>query len=174
MKRKKKLLYGLIFIFSTFIILLPLFLKPYFEQHKTLGLFEILIVSFFGSATIFVPTPSILSVGIGGTLYNPFIVALLASVGSSLGESIGYLFGHSSKEVLNLKKHKLLYYLNNFIFKKYGTLAVLIFSFIPNPFFDGIGILVGISSYSLKKFVGVVFIGRFFRNLLIAYIGAKL
>lgn len=174
MKNRKKILYGLIFIVSTLIILLPLYFKPYFEKHKTLGLFEVLIVNFFGSATVFIPTPSILSVGIAGNLYNPLLVALLASIGSSLGESVGFLFGYSSREVLNLKKHKVLYYLNDFIFKRFGSAAVLFFSFIPNPLFDGIGILVGMSSYSLKKFLFLVFVGRFFRNLLIAYLGAKL
>lgn len=174
MNSKKKLLYSFMFVLSILIILLPVLFRTRFEEFKTLGLIGIFIVNFLGSATIFLPTPSILSVGIGGNLYNPFAVAIFASFGSSLGESVGYLFGHSSKEVLNLKKHKILYYLNDYIFKRYGTLAILVFSFIPNPFFDGIGILVGMSSFSLKKFVAIVFVGRFFRNLLIAYLGAKL
>ena len=41
-------------------------------------------------------------------------------------------------------------------------------------FFDGVGILVGMSGYSIKKFLLIVFAGRFLRNLFIAYLGSRL
>lgn len=173
-KLNRKLIYGLVFVVSILLIFLPLFFKARFEHLRALGLIGILIINFLGSATVFLPTPAIISVGIGGELYNPLLVALFASIGSSLGESTGFIFGMSSKEVLDLKKNIILNTLNKSFLKKYGAFAIFMFSLIPNPFFDGIGILVGMSSFSLVKFVSVVFVGRFLRNLLIAFLGSKL
>ncbi|OGH12088.1 MAG: hypothetical protein A2857_03125 [Candidatus Levybacteria bacterium RIFCSPHIGHO2_01_FULL_36_15] len=171
---KQKVLFGLLFVASTAIILLPLFFRTIFEGFKTLGLLGIMLINFLGSATILVPAPSIISVGVGGNLYNPLLVALFASLGASLGETVGFLFGYSSKKVLNVENHKILYHLNKFTFKKYGSVAIFVFSFIPNPFFDGIGIIVGMSSYSLKKFLFIVFMGRLLRNILVALLGSAL
>jgi membrane protein YqaA with SNARE-associated domain len=169
--RHRKLLYVLLFLLSTVIIFLPIVFRVQLQQFSFLGLFGVFLINAIGSATIFLPSPAFLSVGIAGNIYNPIIVALVSSIGSSLGEGVGYLFGHSSKEILNFRKHKILYALNNFLFQKYGMYAILFFSLIPNPLFDGLGILVGFSSFSLRKFLFFVFLGRFIRNLAIASFG---
>ncbi|RJQ26938.1 hypothetical protein C4577_02385 [Candidatus Parcubacteria bacterium] len=170
---KNKLFYILLFLISASIILLPLFFKIRVQELKTLGFIGLFIINFLGSATVFFPVPSIISVGVWGNIYNPLLVALIGALGSSMGESIGYLFGSSSKEILNLKKHKFVFYFLDFLFKKLGIFIIFLASFIPNPLFDGIGILVGISSFSLKKFIVIVFLGRLLRNILIAYLGAN-
>ncbi len=174
-KINPKIRFGILFILTAIFIFLPIVFELKLKTFKTLGLLGIFIINFIGSATIFIPSPSIISVGIGGHLYNPFIVAVLASLGSSLGETVGFMFGYSSVKVLDInKKHKLLYHLRNAVLGKFGTLVILLFSLIPNPFFDSIGIIVGVSDYPFKKFLSIVFVGRLIRNILIAFIGAKL
>lgn len=173
--KNKTQLYILLFFISTLAIFLPLLFKDFFVHFKSLGLLGIFFINFFSGATILIPTPGILSVGVGGALYNPILVALAASLGSSLGDGIGFLFGLSSKEILNLKQYRFVLHFEKIIFSKIsGTLLIFLFSFIPNPFFDGIGLLAGMSSYSLTKFVSIVFAGRLLRNLIIAYIGSTL
>jgi membrane protein YqaA with SNARE-associated domain len=165
---QSKVLATSIFVVSTVLIFLPLFFRLQLEAFKSLGLFGIFLINFFGSATLFLPAPAILSVGVGVEVYGALEVVLLSSIGSSLGEGVGFLFGYSSREVLNLKKHKLLYYLGDYFFKKYGDAIIVIFSFIPNPIVDGVGIIAGLASYSFKRFLMLVFIGRLLRNILIA------
>jgi membrane protein YqaA with SNARE-associated domain len=167
MKRNKKIFIP-VFIFATILLFLPLFFSQEFGRLKNLGLLGIFLINFLGSATIFLPVPSIISVGVGAAFYNPVLVACLAAFGSTLGEIVDFVFGYSSKEFLNLRRHSIIYWLENFIFKRYGSVIVFLFSLVPNPFFDSIGIFAGISAFPLKKFFIFVFLGRFARNLLIA------
>lgn len=169
--RYQRAFFIVIFLLSTCLILTPLFFKNFLLQVQTFGLAGIFLINFFSSATLFLPAPGILSVVVGGNIYNPFIVALLASLGSALGESVGFLFGYSSHKVINFEKHKLFYHLLSFTFKRYGVLMVFLFSLIPNPLFDGIGILAGLSGFSPRKFILVVFAGRLIRNIAISYLG---
>lgn len=171
---KHKFLYFILLPLLSVLMFLPLLFRAQFEHVKSFGLFGILLVNFISSATIFVPTPGILSVGVGGSLYNPLLVAIAASLGSSFGELVTFGFGRSSKKVLNLKRIPFFPSLKNEFIRKSGPLLVFIFSFIPNPFFDGIGLLVGISSFSLVQFLGLVFAGRLLRNLIVAYVSSFL
>lgn len=169
---RTKFFFFILFLASTTIIFLPFLFRSQLEHFKSLGLWGIFLLNFLSSATILIPTPGILSVGIGGNLYNPILVALFASAGSSIGELTTFLFGLSSKEILHLTQHKFLSFLNAKSIQKGGPWLVFLFSFIPNPFFDGIGMLVGMTSYSLVRFLLIVFAGRLTRNLIIAYIGS--
>jgi len=167
-----KFFFFVLFLTSTIIIFLPLLFKAQFAQVRSLGLLGIFLINAFSSATIFFPVPGILSVGIGGSLYHPLLVATVASLGSSIGEITTFIFGLSSKEILHLPQRKFLSFLNAKSIQKSGPWLVFLFSFVPNPFFDGIGMLVGMTSYSLVRFLLIVFTGRLARNLIIAYIGS--
>jgi len=160
-----------IFIVSTALLFLPLFFDFDYKALLTFGLIGLFIVNFFGSATLFLPAPAILSVAIAGATLNPLAVALVAALASALGEGIAYLFGYSSTEVLNLKKHKLIFKISNTIMNWKGGILIPLFAFFPNPLFDGLGILAGVSKYPLKRFIFLTFIGRLVRNIGIAYLG---
>lgn len=172
MTNNKKLLYISISLISLLLLFIPLIFPIQLRQFTSLGLIGIFIINLIGSATMFVPSVSFISIGIGGHLYNPLLVALIGAIGSSLGELVGYLFGFSSKKVINFdQKHKLLNGFMEFLFEKYGSMVIFIFSFIPNPIFDGIGIFAGLSGYPPRKFFILVFLGRVLRYVGIAYIG---
>lgn len=147
-------------------------LSAKFHILKQFGLLGIFLANFLGSASMFLPAPSFVSVVIGGNMYPPLIVAFIATTGSALGEAVGFIFGLSTQKMTNFKKHKILYNLLNFIFQKYGFWIIIIFSAIPNPLFDGVGILAGLTSFSLKRFLVAVFIGRLIRNIALAYVGS--
>lgn len=134
---------------------------------QTLGLLGLFLINFFSSATIFLPAPGMFSILSFSDIYSPVLIVFFASLGSTLGEGIGFMFGHSTREVLNIKKkHKILFHLNKFIFDKYGFAILFIIAFIPNPVVDGLGILAGMAGYPLKKFMFPVFLGRVVRNIL--------
>lgn len=172
---KKKSLSVVLFIVSIGLFCAPLLFKNILHSMQALGIAGIFLINFLGSATLFLPVPGIVSVAIGGSLYNPILVALAASFGSCLGEGVGFLFGYSSKQVFLLEKNKTLSYLLSYTFKSwFGVVVIFLFSAIPNPVFDGIGILAGISGLSLNRFLLIVFLGRLVRNLFIASFGHAL
>lgn len=171
-QKNHRLLHILIALAALSLLFLPLFFKVGFQEFQSLGLLGIFLINLIGSATIFFPAPAFLSVGVGGNLYNPIMVALIGALGSSIGEAVGYVFGFSSKKIITYEKnHHFLFAFFRFLFKKYGDFMVLFFSFLPNPVFDGIGIFAGASEYSIKRFMVLTFIGRFARYIIIAYVG---
>lgn len=166
---RSKKFYIISFLISMILVLSPLIFTFRFQEYRSLGLLGIFIANFVGSASVFLPAPTIVSVIIGGTMYNPLLVALVASVASGLGEAVGFLLGLSTQKVTGFKKHKILYNLLDFTFQKYGFGIVLVCSIIPNPIFDGVGILAGLTTFSIKKFLIAVFVGRLIRNIFLAY-----
>lgn len=170
---KQKLLYIGIFLLSAFFLLSPLFFKVDIGNLKHLGILGVALFNFAASSTLFFPAPGILATGIGGSLYNPILVALAASIGSTIGESVGFAFGHSSRK-LGSGKHKMIDNLLSKYLHKYGGLVIFLLAFIPNPFFDAVGILAGLTLYPLKKFILFVFLGRLTRDLIVAYVGSTI
>lgn len=164
---------SLIFFFSIIIVLIAYLYRDNLANFKSLGLIGVFIINLVGSATLFLPTPAIVSVIAGGAIYPPILVALASSVGASMGDMTGYFIGLSGDGIL-IKKHKK-YILVNIIknmFTKYGAISILLFAFIPNPLFDFIGIISGIFLYPMRRFFILMFIGRFFRNIILAYLGS--
>ena len=172
---KNKLLqfkFPLLFLVSLALIVLSFYFRSELSELGRWGLVGIFIINILGSATLFIPAPAIATVVAGGLVYNPFLVAVVAALGSGIGDMIGFVLGKSGKELL-LKKGSFKYNLMKDLFHKFGPLFIVSFSFIPNPVFDAVGIFAGIFSYSPLKFFFYTIIGRFLRNLLLAYLGAS-
>lgn len=151
-----------------------IFLSYYFRDQLLLlgkfGIIGIFLINLISSITLFLPAPAIATVVAGGFLYNPIIVAIVAALGSTIGDFVGYILGRSGKEVL-VKKNSFWFNIFRETFHRFGAIFIIFFSFIPNPFFDFFGLVAGLFSYSPTKFLIYVFIGRLLRNLLLAGIG---
>jgi len=169
--KSSKIFLVALFTVSTILLFLPFFFNIDFKSLTAFGMVGLFLINFFGSATLFLPAPAIFSVAVAGATINPILVAVVAALAGALGESVAYIFGYSSKEVLNLKKHKHIYKYSKIIVHWKGGILIPLFAFFPNPLFDGLGILAGISDFPIKRFIVYVFLGRFVRNLGIAYLG---
>lgn len=154
------------------VLLFPVFFQIRYHELRSFGLISVFLLNFFGSATIFFPTPAFISVGISATQMSPLLVAFIGALGAALGEGTTFLFGLTSNKFFDLDKHKGLDKFRRVVFEKWKGAPILIFAFIPNPFFDGIGLLAGISKYPIKRFLVLTFIGRFARYLVIGYVSA--
>jgi membrane protein YqaA with SNARE-associated domain len=119
-----------------------------------------------------IPTPAFLSVGISATTTNPLLVAFVAALGGAIGEGTTFLFGYTSSKAFNLEKHKSLKRFKKKVFDRWGGIVILFFAFIPNPLFDGIGMVAGISKYPIKRFLFLTFTGRLFRYIVIGYVSS--
>ncbi len=138
------------------------------EIILSLGYLGIFIVSFVGSASIILPIPAFfiipLAVGLG---LNPWIVGVLAGIGSAFGEATGYALGKGGGKVIEMKYKKHVEKYSKWFEGKKAFFAVLFFAATPLPD-DILGIVCGIFRYDFKKFMLASIIGKVLLNTFIA------
>ncbi len=133
-----------------------------FESYGYLGAFLIALVT---SATIILPVPGIVLIGALGAVYNPWLIGLMAGLGSALGEMTGYLAGYTGQ--VAVKDNPTYQRVEGWMHRR-GFLVILLLSFIPNPLFDLAGGTSGILRYPVWKFLIACFLGKGVRYALIA------
>lgn len=140
------------------------------QQLAVFGYPGIFVLAFLAYATVFLPAPGVAVIFTMGAIFNPLIVALVAGTGAALGELTGYLAGFSSQPVverINIYQ-RMVDWIN-----KYGALAILILSAVPNPFFDVTGAAAGALKMPVPKFLLWTWIGETLKMLAFAYAGAS-
>lgn len=135
----------------------------------TLGYPAILVMSLIGSAGLVIPFPSTAAVFFGGHYLNPVYVGLIAGVAEAIGETTGYALGYSGSGIA--QKTRIYQPIERWV-KRQGWVAIVVFSTIPNPIFDLLGIAAGALKYPFRKFIFLAWIGKTVKNIGIAYAGA--
>lgn len=164
MKEKLK---GVVEIAAAILIaLLVLSLSDRIVELQEYGYAGVFVISLLSAATIFVPAPGWAAVIAMGGILNPYMVGLVAGIGSGIGELTGYMVGNGARELSDkrLGKHK-------DIIKKYGAGAVFVLAFIPNPLFDAAGLVAGALRIKIWKFLLACILGRILRFVILAHIG---
>ena len=116
------------------------------------------VLAFIGAALVFVPVGALAAVCVAATVdLNPFLIAVVAGSAEAIGELTGYLAGMSGKAVFDRNRFYLRF--KNF-FLRYAGLTIVLFSLIPNPLFDIMGVAAGSILYPVRKFLLLVFIGK--------------
>lgn len=173
LKLNKKQKYLLTFVLTIFLSIFLFFFQEKFAQFQALGLIGLFIISIIGSM-LFLPSPVLITAVLAaGNAYNPFLVAIVASLGSTVGDILGYGIGYAGREAF-LDQQKWHHKIAQEVFHKHGGILILILSAVPNPIFDAFGVIAGLFLYPLKKFLLYIFLGRLVRNLLLAYLGSAL
>lgn len=168
-----KLLAGLILVLSLVLSFGFFIFRDYFRESQNLGLLGIFIINFISNASLFLSAPSFISIITGGTIYSPILVALVSSLGATLGDMVSYFIGISGRHLTHHKlKEKILFRVLDDLFKLHGGWITFILALIPNPFFDAIGLIAGVFAFSPLKFLIIVFIGRLIRFFILASLGA--
>jgi uncharacterized membrane protein YdjX (TVP38/TMEM64 family) len=140
------------------------------QEFEKFGYPGIFLLSFMAYATVFLPAPGTAVVFAMGAVFNPLFVALVAGAGAALGELTGYLVGFSSQPVVERASvyQRMVGWLT-----KYGAIAVLILSAIPNPFFDVTGLAAGALKMPVLKFLLWTWLGETIKMLAISYAGSS-
>ena len=120
------------------------------ETFAAFGYPGIFLVALLANATVLLPAPGVAVVFAMGAIFNPFGVALAASLGGALGELSGYLAGFSGRAIIERAD---LYQKMSAWVQKYGAWAILILAAIPNPVFDVAGIAAGVLKMPVWKFL---------------------
>ena len=149
-------------------VLTVVLLRNHLPDLNTVGYVGVLILSFVGSASILIPVPGIAAVCVGPSIVglSPLIVALMASVGESVGELSGYMVGFSGRGFAD--KNRFYPRIEGWMQKRGGLVLFLASSF-PNPFFDFVGIAGGTLRYPIWRFLLAVWAGKLVKSLMIAY-----
>lgn len=135
------------------------------ENYGYLGIF---LISVLGNATIVLPVPVILTAFIGGGIFNPLVVGVIASLGATIGELTGYLAGAGGKEIVAQKEAlaKMQKWMG-----RYGLWVLFVLAVIPNPAFDLAGIVAGASGIKIQKYLVVVWLGKLVKFVAISLLG---
>lgn len=132
------------------------------EQVNNISYLGLLFLCFIANSTVLLPAPSLMIAASCALIMNPFLVALFAALGSTLGEFVGYAFGTVTKD-LSPKFQKLLDKLMSKVNNQ--TLLVFIVAVLPLPLFDIVGIYSGGTKMNLIKFATACFVGKFIKLL---------
>ena len=136
-----------------------------YERYGYLGVF---ITTLVGSATVVLPVPGLAIVYVGGSIWNPLLVGLVAGLGDAIGEATGYLAGYAGQGLL---ENQSLYLRFEKWMQRNGFLTILVLSAIPNPFFDLAGIAAGASGFPGRWFFLAAWIGKTIKDVTFALAG---
>jgi len=141
------------------------------KELEALGYPGVFLVSLLANATLILPVPGVLFTSAMGAVFNPYLVALAAGTGATLGELTGYMAGFSGQGVIENRKwyDKVTSWMT-----KYGGITVLVLAFIPNPVFDIAGMVAGALRMPMWKYLIFSWIGKVGKMLLFALGRAEL
>lgn len=151
---------------AALVIILIFAFSDRINELQEYGYAGVFVISLLSAATIFIPAPGWVAVIAMGGVLNPYLVGIIAGIGSGMGELTGYMVGNGARELSDTKLDR---YKN--IIRKYGSGAVFILAFIPNPIFDIAGLIAGALKIKIWKFLIACILGRIIRYIILAHVG---
>ncbi|MCX8163159.1 MAG: VTT domain-containing protein [Candidatus Micrarchaeota archaeon] len=169
----------LIIILTIFTAIYSEQIIQYFQSWTYIGIFFLALLS---SASLFIPlAPMQLAIVFLSLKLNPIYCAILAGIGSAIGESTGYFFGKELEDIVkeskDLKKNKIIkaiYQLQKNFLEKHTAAAIFILSFFPNPIFDIVGLYAGVKKVNYLHYLLLTSAGRILRFYILIQIGLGL
>ena len=138
------------------------------DWWKALGYPGVFFLSLLASGGMVFPIPSLAATcGAAGLDLNLVIVGVLAGLGETLGELVGYSIGFGGQSVVQRRR---IYKRARTWMIRWGIGVLLILSIIPNPIFDFVGIAAGALRYPMKRFLITVWVGKTLKGLIIAHV----
>ena len=160
------------FLFVLAISILAFVYRDQIRQFARFGYLGAFLLPLIANATVFVPIPGVMVIFAMGSLFNPFLIAVLGGLGAATGELTGYLVGFSGRGLAE----KVKYYDDIVIWMgknpSYSYLLITVMAVIPNPFFDAAGIAAGTLKMPVWNFYIFCALGSIIKMLAFAYAGS--
>lgn len=146
-------------------------LSPRLGEFVKYGYLGAFLVTLICSATIFFPTPGFIVVFamVVSPAFSWPLVALAAGVGGGLGESTAYLAGFGGNVIVAPTEWKRYKRAEEWT-RRYGGVAVFLFSLAPFLPFDLAGIAAGAMRYPFWRFLVATLAGRLIRSFSECYL----
>jgi uncharacterized membrane protein YdjX (TVP38/TMEM64 family) len=141
-----------------------------FAEYGYLGVFLVTLVS---SLSVILPLPGTVVVIAAAGIWNTALVALVASIGGTLGEVSGYVVGYGGRAFIAPEQSERYQAAERWM-KRHGGFTIFLFALVPFLIFDFVGIAAGAFRYPLVKFFLFTWLGRLPRSFIECYIGAPL
>lgn len=169
MVSRKNLARGVLAILAGAVIsLVVLFLPIDYGRLGVYGYLGVFAVTLLATGGLFLPVPYMAMIFRASSDLNPVILAVVAGAASGLGELTGYLLGIGGKYLL--EEHPWRRRAEAWM-RRFGFPSVVVLAFVPNPFFDVVGVLAGAVGLPVWQFALAAFIGKSLRFLLISELG---
>jgi len=112
------------------------------NQFAWLAYLVVFTVTLLSSATIIFPAPGVVVLMAAAAKWNPAIVAIVASIGGTLGELTGYYAGYFGRKIL-VTEYRAGYERAVGWMNRYGLWTTAVFAFVPVLIFDLVGLAAG-------------------------------
>jgi len=144
------------------------------DEFAPLAYLGVLATTLVCNLTVIVPVPIATSIMIAAaTSWNPVMVALVASIGGTLGELSGYYAGYLGKRIAISEQvaayNKVADWMN-----RYGIWAISFLAFQPVIPFDIAGLVAGAAKMPMYKFLPALWAGKFPKYIILCYSGIGL
>ena len=168
-KRRLAILRGIVLAATLTLSAVLFALREQITEMTAYGYPGIFLIAMLSNASILLPMPGLAFIFSMGGIFPPVGVALAASAGGALGEISGYLAGFSGQAVI--ERTDVYERITPWV-QKYGVIAIIFLSAIPNPFFDLAGIAAGAMKMPLHHFLFGCWVGQLTKALTFAYAGS--
>ena len=149
------------------------------ESYAAAGYSGIFTFSFL---TGIFPGPTTIAIFLAAARFQPFWIALVAGVGSALGESSSYLAGYGSNAIIDdvgdgpggIRRTSLFRWFEHNIARWMAanpTLTIFMFSLVPNPLIDVAGIVAGRVAFPFGRYLVATTLGKIGRFAIVAFLG---
>lgn len=161
---------GFVYLFLRLFYMLQGYLTQPLEGYSFYAYIGVFLVALFSSATVFIPAPGLAFILAAATKWDPALVAVAASLGSSLGEITAYYVGRWGVRLVHVENSAYYQRASQWM-HHYGIFAIAFFAFVPFLMFDLAGIGAGALRMPLKTFLLGTYMGRLPRAFLECYLG---
>lgn len=148
------------------------FINVPLEKYAFQAYLLVFVATLLSSATVLIPAPGVAVTLAAASRWDPFWVAVAASLGGSLGELVGYLVGYVGSAAV-LRKRWSGYRRAELWTRRYGIVGVFFFALFPLMLFDIVGIVSGALRLPVWRFLLAVWAGRVPRSLFEVYVGVE-
>jgi len=141
------------------------------EEFATTAYLIVFGITLVCNAGIMIPVAIHISIMIAAaSIWNPILIAFIASIAGTIGEITGYYAGYLGKKIIISEStpgyNKLVGWM-----KRYGLLAIFLLSLQPILPVDIAGLIAGGSRIPLWKFLLPCWAGKFPKYILFCYFG---
>jgi membrane protein YqaA with SNARE-associated domain len=145
-----------------------LIFRDHLQELERYGYAAVFLVGLVSNATLILPVPGLAVSSVLGSVFNPWIVGLVAGISQALGELTGYMAGYSGQTWVD--DHPRYDQLVRWM-KQYGVFTIFLLALLPNPLFDVAGIIAGVLRLPIWKFLLSAAVGKVIKNVAFAVAG---
>ncbi len=157
----------LIFVASFWLAINP----AWVERFGSWGYVGAFLISLIASATIVLPAPGIVVVIAMSAALNPWLLGIVAGVGSAFGELTGYMAGRGGRALVPEQNRHHFARIQT-LTQQHGPLLLMLLAAIPFPLFDFAGIVAGAMRMRITNFFLAVAVGKSVKYMIMILLGA--